>query len=66
MYKICKLEKKYMSNFKLLRLTNLKINSQIFAFIFFLFLTSCTVIPGTHISNLETSGLIFSKKMTLI
>jgi len=62
MYKICKLEKKYMSNFKLLRLTNLKINSQIFAFIFFLFLTSCTVIPGTHISNLETSGLIFSKK----
>ncbi|MDC3313331.1 polysaccharide export protein [Gammaproteobacteria bacterium] len=51
-----------MSNFKLLRLTNLKINSQIFAFIFFLFLTSCTVIPGTHISNLETSGLIFSKK----
>ena len=51
-----------MSKFKLLRLTNLKINSQIFAFIFFLFLTSCTVIPGTHISNLETSGLIFSKK----
>lgn len=50
-----------MSKFKLLRLTNLKINSQIFAFIFFLFLTSCTVIPGTHISNLETSGLIFSK-----
>ena len=63
MYKICKFGKKiYMSNFKLLRLTNLKINSQIFAFIFFLFLTSCTVIPGTHISNLETSGLIFSKK----
>ena len=51
-----------MSKFKLLRLTNLKINSQIFAFIFFLFLTSCTVIPGTHISNIETSGLIFSKK----
>jgi polysaccharide export outer membrane protein len=50
-----------MSEFKLLRLTNLKINSQIFAFIFFLFLTSCTLIPGTHISNLETSGLIFSK-----
>ena len=50
-----------MSKFKLLRLTNLKINSQIFAFIFFLFLTSCTVIPGTHISNLETSSLIFSK-----
>ncbi|MDB4156409.1 polysaccharide export protein [Gammaproteobacteria bacterium] len=24
-------------------------------------LTSCTVIPGTHISNLETSGLSFSK-----
>ena len=51
-----------MSKFKLLRLTNLKINSQIFAFIFFLFLTSCTVIPGTHISNPEISGLIFSKK----
>mgnify|MGYP001318361202 FL=1 len=50
-----------MSKNKLLRLTNMKINSQIFAFIFFLFLTSCTVIPGTHISNLETSGLIFSK-----
>ena len=50
-----------MNKFKLLRLTNLKINSQIFAFIFFLFLTSCTVIPGTHISNLENSGLIFSK-----
>ena len=50
-----------MSKFKLLRLTNLKIKGQIFAFIFFLFLTSCTVIPGTHISNLETSGLIFSK-----
>ena len=62
MYKICQFGKKYMSKFKLLRLTNLKINSQIFAFIFFLFLTSCTVIPGTHISNLETSGLIFSKK----
>ena len=51
-----------MSKFKLLRLTNLKIKGQIFAFIFFLFLTSCTVIPGTHISNIETSGLIFSKK----
>ncbi|MDB4836044.1 polysaccharide export protein [Gammaproteobacteria bacterium] len=50
-----------MNKFKLLRLTNLKINSQIFAFIFFLFLTSCTVIPGTHISNLETSSLSFSK-----
>jgi polysaccharide export outer membrane protein len=50
-----------MSKFKLLRITNLKINSQIFASTFFLFLTSCTVIPGTHISNLETSDLSFSK-----
>ena len=50
-----------MCKLKSLKRTTLKNSSQVFSYILFIFLTSCTVIPGTHISNLETSSLIFSK-----
>lgn len=50
-----------MCKLKSLKRTTLKNSSQVFSHILFIFLTSCTVIPGTHISNLETSSLIFSK-----
>ena len=50
-----------MCKLKSLKRSTLKNSSQVFSYILFIFLTSCTVIPGTHISNLETSSLIFSK-----
>ena len=50
-----------MCKLKSLKRTTLKNSSQVFSYILFIFLTSCTVIPGTHISNLEISSLIFSK-----
>ena len=50
-----------MCKLKLLKRSTLKNSSQVLSYILFIFLTSCTIIPGTHISNLETSSLIFSK-----
>ena len=61
MYKICRFKKTFMCKLKSLKRTTLKNSSQVFSYILFIFLTSCTVIPGTHISNLEISSLIFSK-----
>ncbi|MDA9118254.1 polysaccharide export protein [Gammaproteobacteria bacterium] len=39
----------------------MKSSSQVFLCTLFIFLTSCTVIPGTHISKLDTSDASFSK-----
>jgi len=50
-----------MSKLKSLKGTSLKSSSQVFLCTLFIFLTSCTVIPGTHISKLDTSDASFSK-----
>ena len=50
-----------MCKLKLLKGTSLKSSSQVFLCTLFIFLTSCTVIPGTHISKLDTSDASFSK-----
>ena len=55
----------YVSKFKLLKDSVLKNSSQLFSFTLFLFLTSCTVIPGAHISKLETSSISFSKNNSI-
>ncbi|MDA7802265.1 polysaccharide export protein [Gammaproteobacteria bacterium] len=50
-----------MCKLKSLKGTSLKSSSQVFLCTLFIFLTSCTVIPGTHISKLDTSDASFSK-----
>ncbi|MDC0587916.1 polysaccharide export protein [Gammaproteobacteria bacterium] len=50
-----------MCKLKSVKGTSLKSSSQVFLCTLFIFLTSCTVIPGTHISKLDTSDASFSK-----
>ena len=50
-----------MCKLKSLKGTSLKSSSQVFLCTLFIFLTSCTVIPGAHISKLDTSDASFSK-----
>ena len=50
-----------MCKLKSLKGTSLKSSSQVFLCTLCIFLTSCTVIPGTHISKLDTSDASFSK-----
>ena len=50
-----------MCKLKSLKRTSLKSSSQVFLCTLFIFLTSCTVIPGAHISKLDTSDASFYK-----
>ena len=50
-----------MCKLKSLKGTSLKSSSQVFLCTLFIFLTSCTVIPGAHISKLDTSDASFYK-----
>ena len=50
-----------MCKLKSLKGTSLKSSSQVFLCTLFIFLNSCTVIPGAHISKLDTSDASFSK-----